>query len=124
VEALVQAIQQDTTVAMSNGFYKDKLRAAAWTIKGNMVEHWLFGVGQTPGVPDNQSAYCSELWCILASLKYLSDDHKILSGSKVEVACDGLSALKKVSNSYPTNPRELTTMIILVLFKSFKGSYH
>jgi len=127
VEALVHAIQQGTAVAMSNGSFKDKLGAVAWIIKGNMVEHQLIGVGWMLGDSDNQSAYCGKLfglWGILASLKCLSNDHKILS-DMVEVACDGLSALKKASSSGPTNPRESHhDLTSLVPFGCFDGSYH
>ncbi len=71
-------------------------------------QHWLLGTGHTPGNPEDQSAYHSELfglWGILASLKQLSDRHHITQG-QVTIACDGLSALKKAQAEYPSEPGE------------------
>ncbi len=108
VEILIQAIRTGKAVAVSDGSYKDQHGAAAWTIESETDLNRLSGAGLTPGYPEDQSAYRSELfgiWGILASLKHLSDTHQIKGGTVV-VACNGLSALKKARNQYPTDPGE------------------
>jgi len=107
-EMLIHAIHSGTVVAVSNGSFKDWAGAAAWTIEGAMVANRIVGNGLTPGEPEDQSAYRSELfglWGIFASLKQLSDTNNI-DHEHVLIACDGQSALKKAQCTYPTEPEE------------------
>jgi len=58
-----------------------------------------------PGMPEDQSAYRSELfglWGILQSLHKLTQDYNIKSGSVV-IACESLSVLKKQNVCTPLN---------------------
>ncbi len=108
VDNLIQAIQSGKAVAVSDGSFRDQMGAAAWTIEATTAEHQLLSTGHTPGNPEDQSAYRSELfglWGILASLRQLSSDHNIHQG-QVTIACDGLSALKKARVDWPTEPGE------------------
>jgi len=103
---LIQAIYNGQAVTVSNGSFKDQARAATWMIEGQMAEHQLLGTGLTPGHPEDQSAYWSELfglWGILASLKQFADTHNIGHG-QVTIACNSQSALKKAQQDYPTEP--------------------
>jgi len=59
---LIQAIYNGQAVAVSDGTFKDQAGAVAWMIEGHMAEHQLLGTGLTPGHPDDQSAYWSELF--------------------------------------------------------------
>jgi len=91
----------------------------AWTIESQTVEHWLCRSGQTPGLASDQSAYWSELfglWGIFKSLYQLTKEYQIQSGSIV-VACDGLSALKKASKEWITDPQEVHYNLISAIRK-------
>jgi len=106
--ALIQAIIDGKAVAVSDGSYKDHQGAAAWIIEGADDSVRLRGAGVTPGLPEDQSAYRSELfglWGILDSLHAFTQAHHINTGSVV-IACDGLSALKKATCQYPIDPNE------------------
>ncbi len=97
IGVLIDAIKQGIAVAVSDGSFQDQWGATAWTIKGSSAVNCLTGEGLTPGNPQDQSAYRSELfgiWGMVASIYQLTTEHKISSG-QVLVACDGLSALKK-----------------------------
>jgi len=67
VELLTQAIWYGMAVALSNGSFRDQLNAAAWTLKGTMVEHQLSGTRQTPSCPEDQSTYLRKLFCPLGN---------------------------------------------------------
>jgi len=105
---LIQAITAGKAVAVSDGSYKDHQGAAAWTIEGADDGVQLHGAGLTPGLPEDQSAYRSELfglWGILDELYVFTREHHIRDGLVV-IACDGLSALKKAQRQDPTDPSE------------------
>jgi len=107
VTLLVQAIQQGMAVAVSDGSLQEQYGAVAWTIEGRRSKHKLSGAGLTPGSPMDQRIYQSKLfgiWGILETLHQLVKAHQIKG--QVVVACNGLSALKKASSTYPTNLNE------------------
>jgi len=108
IQALIQDIISGHAVAVSDGSFRDQHGAAAWTIEGKDTSSKLQGAGVTPGLPEDQSAYRSELfglWGILNALTRLSHEYNINSGLVV-IACDGLSAFKKAQSTYPTDPGE------------------
>jgi len=55
-DLLVQAIQKNKAVAVSDGSYWDQHGAAACTIKGETASNHICGTGLTPGYPEGQSA--------------------------------------------------------------------
>jgi len=59
---LEEAIIAGVVIAVSDGSFQDSNRLAAWTIEGRNQQHQILGSGRTPGEPDNQSAYQSELY--------------------------------------------------------------
>jgi len=71
IVVLIDAIKQGIAVAVSDGSFQDQRGAAAWTIKGSSAANRLTGEGLTPGNPQDQSAYRSELfgiWGMVASI--------------------------------------------------------
>jgi len=107
-DILVQAIQQGLAVEVSNRPFQEQQGVAAWTIEGKSLEHKLNGASLTMGSLTDQSTYWSELfglWGILATIHCLTLKHQIVKGMVV-VACNSLSALKKASSPYPTDPNE------------------
>ncbi len=106
LDLLIMAIKDGKAVAVSDGFFKEQHGAAAWMIKGETAAVCICGAGLTSGALDDQSMHCSELfglWGPLASLKQLCTEFHLGEGTVV-IACDGLSALKKASSTYPTDP--------------------
>jgi len=105
---LIGAIKSGKAVAVSDDSFRDQQGAAMWTIEGEDATTRLRGAGIMPGMPEDQSAYWSELfglWGILESLHKLTQDYHVEGGSVV-IACDGLSAFKKAKCLYPTEPSE------------------
>jgi len=55
------SVQNDKTIAVSNGSFKKGWGAVAWTIEGGDTAGRLVGMSFTPGTDSNQSAFWSEL---------------------------------------------------------------
>lgn len=102
--------------AVSDGSFKNNHGTAAWMlfisdsciIKGKCV---------TPGEPECQSAFRSELaglYGIVSTVRYLEMTRHLLG--KITVACDGLSALHQASQSYDfVNPNEPQFDLIMAI---------
>jgi predicted RNA-binding Zn-ribbon protein involved in translation (DUF1610 family) len=86
--------------AVSDGSFKEQHGTAAWMI---IVSPSCVIQGRciTPGTPEIQSAYRSELaglYGIAYYVYYLERKHGV--SGKITVACDGISALNQVSKNY------------------------
>ena len=97
---LLQHLIEGSAYAVSDGsFFPDSLvGAAAWIISSPDGLEWIQGGGIIPGGPEEQDPYRSELEGQLGIAAFLSGiilptTHK----PSLTVACDGKSALSKVS---------------------------
>jgi len=105
---LEEAIKKGVAVAVSDGSFQDSKGSAAWTIEGRNQAHRIRGSGRTPGDPEDQSAYRSELfglWGIFRTIQKFIQDRNIIEGH-VRIACDGFSAETSSINKTggPSNP--------------------
>ena len=92
---LAQAIQQGKAIAVSDGSFKDSFGTAGWTLRGCDDSIYITGALVTPGDPQYQSAYRSEIsgiYAILTITGVLCTLYDISDGS-ITIACDGESAL-------------------------------
>ena len=107
-QAVAAAIQNGTCTGVSDGSFKNSFGTASWTIQGEDTERRIRGSCITPGNPEVQSAYRSELaglYGIVSMIELICMYFMIEKGT-VEVGCDGLQALKQATfNSDITNPK-------------------
>jgi predicted RNA-binding Zn-ribbon protein involved in translation (DUF1610 family) len=86
--------------AVSDGSFKEQHGTAAWMIIVSPLCD-IRGRCITPGSPEIQSAYRSELaglYCIAYYVHYLERTHGV--SGRITVACDGISALNQTSKNY------------------------
>ena len=94
-KAVAESIKNGCCVAISDGSFKDEFGTASWIVQGEDEFGSLEGSLVTPGNPEDQSAYRSELaglYGIAAIVNLLCQYHKITEGS-ITIGCDGLQAL-------------------------------
>jgi len=87
-QRVVEAIQQGTTVAVSDGSFQDQAGLVAWTIKSDTKQHQIRGYGQTLGAAQDQTAYRSELfgiWGILIMLQQIMEPHQVVRESALSM---------------------------------------
>ena len=60
-------------IMVTDGSYKDQDGTAAWIIESQNGEEFVMELSITPGSPEIQNAYCSEVTGILAILQYLEN---------------------------------------------------
>jgi hypothetical protein len=95
-QRLLDALQEGTVMAVSDGSYKDTYGTAAWTIGDQDEFSILSGRVVCPGTDDDHNLYRSELagiYAITAIMNKLCEYYQIHEGT-VEIGCDGQSALK------------------------------
>jgi predicted RNA-binding Zn-ribbon protein involved in translation (DUF1610 family) len=86
--------------AVSDGSFKNQHGTAAWMIVVSPL-CVIRGRCTTPGCPEIQSAYRSELaglYCIVYYVHFLERQYGVRG--KITVACDGISALNQASKNY------------------------
>jgi len=97
IQELIQGIEQDNAICVTDGSFKDKMGTAGMTLSPSMNHRSRHrGVNQTPGHPNDISAYRAELGGMLGIVLYLKklcQDHQIDRG-KITLACDCDSALR------------------------------
>ena len=95
ISKLVRDIKNGKARAVSDGSYKQEweLGTAAWRIESEDESEYIQGTAISPGPPELQSAYRSELLGLLA----IMDRIKLLKIGKgrITIGCDGISALEK-----------------------------
>ena len=102
-EAIAQALQEGTCVAVSDGSFKNSHGTAAWVLEGPTAEGRITCPLTTPGRPEVQSAYRSEaagLYGIATAVKIICQVFAIRKGECV-IACDGEAALKECTDKDP-----------------------
>jgi len=108
VPEIVRAIHDGKAIAVSDGSYKEGCGAAAWTIEGADATDKIIGAGLVPGTTDDHSAFRSELMGLLGImllLKDLQEQYGATSG-RIQVFCDGKSALGRAASSSPVSITE------------------
>jgi hypothetical protein len=109
------AISDGELRAVSDGSYKDSHGTAAWMIyiSDKCV---INGRCITPGNPQSQSAYQSELaglYCIAFYIRFLEKTKKITG---LTVGCDGQSALNRACRTWDfINPNEPQYDLIMAI---------
>jgi len=91
---------------------------AAWLIKGISAPHCIVRSGWTPGMPQDQSAYCSKLfglWGNVYTVLKVAQKYKIHTGG-VTIACDSLAALCQVQQITPPDPSNQHYNLISTIF--------
>ncbi len=104
---LATTIQLGQAWAVSDGSFKDKFGTATWVFYHATTNETL-GPSQltTPGYPEDQCSYCSELsrLCAIATtileLAWFHDLHD----RAIQVACNGKSALHRCFKPWSSNP--------------------
>lgn len=97
IDQLIHDIRQGTAVAVSDGSYKETIQfgTAAWRIESKDSEQFIQGTSISPGPPQLQNAYRSELvgqLAIFEELRQLSKSNSLDTGHVI-IACDGINAL-------------------------------
>jgi hypothetical protein len=101
---VVQAICDGKSVAVSDGLFKLAIGTASWVLQGKDSAGKIKGRCWVPGPEDWQSTYQSELCGLLGSVYFAMTlaKHKGITTSKMQVGCDGLSAIQqKMSTRSP-----------------------
>ena len=96
--SLAVALMKGEAIAVSDGSFKDKFGTSAWTIRGQDETVFMTGVNISPGQPDNQSAFRSELsglYGAVSAVNLICQVFRVESGA-ITAACDGESALNYV----------------------------
>ena len=106
--SIAAAIQAKTAIAVSDGSFEPFLQtgAAATTIQGPTAVLTIAAQCVSPGEKDDQSAYRSELiglYQTIVLVHLVCDHYKVTEGS-LELACDGLSALKQATKVKSPTP--------------------
>mmetsp|Transcript_24041 Transcript_24041/g.58823 ORF Transcript_24041/g.58823 Transcript_24041/m.58823 type:complete len:668 (+) Transcript_24041:2004-4007(+) len=110
-QRLLLALRQGKLRAISDGSYKNQLGTACVQIRTLTGSDVMWILCQTPGKPEDQSSTRSELIGLLAALMALGWMAQLLDPPPpepppVEVACDGLVALRKSFYRYHLKPSE------------------
>jgi hypothetical protein len=107
-EYITDAIRSSIAIAVSDGSFKDNFGMVAWVVEGATSAHRICGANVSPGHPNDQGAYRSELlgmYGFASAVASICRLHRITAGS-IEVACDGKNALHRVfETEYPVTPR-------------------
>jgi hypothetical protein len=95
IPLLMQEIQQGCGFAVSDGSYKDNHGTASVVIEGSTRQRRITTSVITPGSPEDQCAYRSELAGILTTIQLVNAlaEYTGISTGKCIMGCDGKSAL-------------------------------
>jgi hypothetical protein len=93
--AVGTSIRNGSCLAISDGSFKDQHGTASWTVQGEDSFGALGSSLITPGNPEDQSAYRSELAGLfgIATIVNLLCQHYDIAEGTVIIGCDGLQAL-------------------------------
>jgi hypothetical protein len=109
-QTLADAICRGQAIAVSDGSYKDELSTAAYVLEGSTSVNQIVVVLAVPGMPDDQSSYCSKLaglYGIVAMVQMICEHFGITSGA-IKVGCDGQIALQKAFGRGPKYDPDIT----------------
>ena len=112
-EELVDALLAGRLRVISDGSYKDQVGSASTLITTKNGSAKIIVKCQTPGLPQNQSAYRSELIGLLCGimtvdwlLQQWAPQLPAKQKPRVRIACDGLSALQNTFHDYLVVPTQ------------------
>jgi hypothetical protein len=107
---IAAAISNRTAISVCDGSYKTKFGTAAYVIQNGAHSNGRFlGAHVTPGHPDDQNPYCSEvagIFAVVVIIEAIITAHHIPSGT-IELACNcesGLTAVFAHEYDYPNQP--------------------
>ena len=107
---IAQSIIRGNAIAICDGSYKDHFGTAAFVIQqGNSKEARILGANVTPGYPEEQNPYRSEvgeIFAIVIMVEALTKVFDIQEGT-IEVGCDcesGLTAIFEHKYDTPSQP--------------------
>ena len=100
LRSLKNSIESGVALAVSDGSYieTEGVSASSWIITTRSQQHFITAGALSPGSPEVQHSYRSELVGLLGILEklwYICKEENIKRGH-CTIACDGLSALKSV----------------------------
>ena len=105
IKELISDIRNGRAIAVSDGSYKKEWKkgTAAWRLESEKGNQYIQGTVISPGHPEMQSAYRSELvgqMAILDKMKEICIKYRITDGS-ILIGCDGITALQKANEGSP-----------------------
>ena len=97
IDGILDSLRDGTAVGVSDGSYKDNFGTACWILENNTGTERIVGLIDVPGHDDEHDAYRSEIAGLYGIVMAVNMLMKIgnISGAKIEVGCDGLSALHR-----------------------------
>ena len=108
--SIAEAIRQGTAISVCDGSYKTHFGTAAYVLQnGNQRDGRIIGANVTPGHPDDQNPYRSEIagiFAVVVLVDAIIQAHKILAGT-IELACDcesGITAVFTHEYDSPSQP--------------------
>jgi len=110
---LLDALTQGWGYAVSDSSFKDDNGLAAWIIEGHNSTQQLVGQVRTPGHPVDHSSFRSEVAGIVGVLYTLTFWPPCSGKPDLQLACDGLSVVKRLTNQKPIEPTEPHADILL-----------
>ena len=100
IDGIIESIKDGTVVGVSDGSFQHRIGTSCWIIENGAGTERIIGLIDAPGTIDGHDAYRSKLsglYGISKAVSFLEDIGKIERG-KIEVGCDGLSALRRCFN--------------------------
>ncbi len=97
-QSLLEALQDGSAIAISDGSHKVSFGTVAWTIGDTTNAGLVSGKAVCPGADEDMDLYRSELagiYCIMVVLEKFCSFYSLSEGV-IEIGCDGLSALDSV----------------------------
>jgi hypothetical protein len=106
---LASAIIQGTAIAVCDGSYKHQFGTAGYVLQGNETsEDRILGANVTPGHPDEQNPYRSEvagIFAVVVIVEALVRVHDIQHGT-IEIGCDCESGITSVFDHEYDKPNQ------------------
>ena len=95
IDGVLDSLRDGTAVGVSDASNKDEFGTASWILENAAGTERIVGLINVPGHDDDHNAHRSEIDGIYGIVMSVSMLVKIgnISGAKIEVGCDGLSAL-------------------------------
>jgi hypothetical protein len=105
IDDVIQAIQQGTARAVSDGSYVESegIGAAGWIVEGTREGNQIRGQQETPGSAASQCSHRSEMWGmvgIILTVNAICKEYNITRGA-VTAKCDGEGTINCVKYFHP-----------------------
>lgn len=101
IDNIIESIKDGTAVWVSDGSFQNSFGTACWILENGTETERIIGLIDVPGTRDEHNAYRSELAGLYGIGKTISMLEVIgnIERRKIEVGCDGLSALNRCFKS-------------------------